>query len=512
MQPSALTSWRDRYTAAGLPPIPVRGKRPRCAGHLLRPPPDQWAEVGPDFQGNLAVILGGPESVCVLDCDDSRAVEAVSGHLEGLGASLPAVCTPSGGRHYYFKASGVPAGLTFARLAPEIGKGELRARHCYVVAPASDIGGQWYRFLEGSPEAIGRLRPIRWRDVAPWALAHRQPQQADPLDCLPVRLAWRELPPATEWLLRALRGAPKGVPVGVYPTRSEAEAGVCTTLGLCGWSFADVLALFNRERPGHFAEHARPREYLQRTFGKALGVLAASETRQALAQRYSEASACPWPGRGGGYDRAVYLALLAVCWQFDGFEVEASTRVLSEHAAMSYGAVPNALKRLQNRGLVAQEKPCYYDHSEAHAATWRIVMSKSCAIVTGGSVLCAAKAAEGQASGGLEGVAAELWARSALGKSAALVYVALGSEARLVGELAEATGKHRQTVSKALRRLAAFALAEDTGRGWVRGPASLAEAAEVLDCEAEASLRRARHERQREAMAYAIRRSSSPSQ
>ena len=345
--------------------------------------------------------------------------------------------------------------------------------------------------------------------MAPWALGKRQPTRADPLDRLPVRLVWRELPARTRGLLAALGTASKGRPVGGgrYATRSEAEAAVCATAALCGWGFPEVLRVFELMRPGHFAECARPDAYLERTWRKALGVLAASGTREVLALRHAEASSWPWPGRSGGSDRAVYLALLAVCWQCDSLVVEASVRSLGEHSGLGRTAVASALRRLVAGGFVALERPSHYSDGVSHATTWRVIMANKRTKVTGGRGL------DGFLPGDLaqanvarvppEVALGELWARPSgggLGKSAALVRAALGGVALRVSDLAAATGKHRQTVRTALLRLEAVALAERVGRAWRRGPASLSEVAAALDCGGAARLRRTVHVLEREAL------------
>ena len=75
-----------------------------------------------------------------------------------------------------------------------------------------------------------------------------------------------------------------------------------------------------------------------------------------------------------------------------------------------------------------------------------------------------------------------------------------------VGELAELTGKHRNTVRTALTALAEFGLARRQDGAWVSGPASVAEVAEELGAAEHARLRRTVFEHQREAFRWAIER------
>jgi len=75
----------------------------------------------------------------------------------------------------------------------------------------------------------------------------------------------------------------------------------------------------------------------------------------------------------------------------------------------------------------------------------------------------------------------------------------LTDEPQSAKELARATGRGRGAVQKALKALAAYALAENDGGAWKRGPSDVGEVAREFNAEERASLRRARHERQREA-------------
>lgn len=502
--PTPLTQWRQRWTAAGIPTIPVKGKAAACEAWQLRPTAEQWQEVGHDWPGNIAVVCGG--GLAVADGDSPEACRGIEAHLVGLGVdpqNVPTVRTASGfGRHYYLAVSEDAPPGNLALLAPAIGPGELRyGRGAYVVAPSSVIDGRHYVFMLRYPEAIRKQRPIAWRDLYP--LIGTAPQATPDLETPPVRLQHRDMPARARTLLRALAVTDRPTrPFMGYDSRSEAEAAAVALLILAGWDYAEIAATFTRFKPGHYREHANPEAYLARTYRRVLSFLADTPTRRILATSWLAAEARAWPGRGGGLDFATYRALVATGWNFDSLTVTASLRWLAEHAAASIEGVRHALKRLQSAELVTrvaswQPTPAlrgasYFLHP-VPAPSERA--SQTCDYL---STYCA--------SGGAP---SEVWAQghegqraSTLGKTSALVYAALTGEGQGVGAVALATGKHRNTVRAALTRLAAWGLAEATPAGWVRGSASLGDVAEAMEAEKLASRRRFSHELDREAWKY----------
>jgi len=93
---------------------------------------------------------------------------------------------------------------------------------------------------------------------------------------------------------------------------------------------------------------------------------------------------------------------------------------------------------------------------------------------------------------------AELWARDRLGQTAGLVYARLTITPQSAPALAEATGKHRRTVHRALTRLAVEGLAERARGGWIVGTASAATVARDWDAPAQRTARERVIETERE--------------
>jgi predicted transcriptional regulator len=521
--PDELTAWRGRWMAAGLPTIPItpgtqdkpKGK-PVSGQWQRRPTAEQWQDAGPDFDGNIAVVCGeGRVCIDADNKDDPQTSARVEAYLSGLGLDLqtvPTVATYSGiGRHFYLVSTGEPPGGAYANLAPSIGTGELRyGRGAYVMAPCSTVNGRHYHFVASHPEALRRLRGIPWKALLPLIGTAAAPRPQ--LDAPPVALRKAPAQDRALLLLRALAvtDGPRRPFMG-YVSRSEAEAAVVAMLILAGRDFAEIAATFARSKPGHYREHPKPEDYLARTYRHALADVAADPTRQTLAELYDNAAGMPWDGGGGGLDFAVYRALVASAWAVRDFTVQASHRQLAEDAAASPHGVHNALERLVSRGLIRKAAPWHPDPLRGNVWEVRECTIREHVVTVGeplGEVESDGKTKQGKAKA-LNEANPELWARpaetqaiAALGKSALLVYVALGrhSGPLRIAELAHATGKHRNTVSAALGRLEAWGLAaQDEGKRWALGAADPADVAEAIRADEQAKRRRQAHELQRAA-------------
>ena len=517
---TGLSRWRGRWEGAGVPTIPLQPgrKTPVCTAWQARSSADQWHQVGgSDFRGNVGTIMGGGNAV--IDCDAPETVNAVVAGLAGMGVNpgrLPQVRTLHQDHlQFYIRVDGAPEAGAYVNLAPDVGPGELRfGPGAYLVAPCSEVDGVRYRFVNGWPELLPTLRPVSWQDLT-WLIAPVAPTVGTALERPPIPLLRRPMPARAETLLRYLATATKGEPVKTYASRSEAETAVVTMLILAGWELSEIEAEFEQRLPGHYRDNPNPKRCIAREYTHALGVLAASPTRLQIVNVYEDAQAAAWPGRGGLLSRAVLLGLLSIGWQFDTWEPCASVRCLAEAAAASRRGVQNALTRLQAGGLVRRVggwhagfttgelvatgdrwrltgEPCPISSHKSHVRAFLEVADGAPPV---DPVVQELDTGEGDTAAGA--ALAELWTR--VGRSAGAVYGHLGMDPRTVKDLAESTGKHRNTVHAALERLAAWDLAEHTPGGWVRGPGNLADVAAEVDAEGHARRRRVAHDLQREA-------------
>jgi hypothetical protein len=494
--PVNLSLWRTWYTSAGIATIPLvpYGKRALCEAWQYVPPETQWSDVGGDeFRGNIGARCGG--GLAVLDGDSPEAARNLRAHLTGLGVAALEVETATPGHlQYYLPVAGVPPTFNYCKLPGDVGAGELRAgAGAYVVAPCSKVGDRRYRFVAGDLDTYRALRPVRWSDLA-LLWGGWQTSAVGSLISAPVRLVRRAVPDRAFYLLELLRGAEKGIPLAGYPTRSEAEAAVVAVLVLAGYELSDIGRTFGHHLPGHYAEYRTTRQragYLARTYGKVLGVLAASPVRQELAELYQAAASWQWPDRGGGLDCKTYQAVVAHGWQCDTFSPAASLRSLAEHAGASPSGVRNALRRLVKHDLLAYVG----QQDRTHGATWCI--TKNAYLHIGHINTASSRQQAGSP------LWAELWSRDRLGASGRLVYGHLVSDGggASAGELAEATGKGVDTCRRALKKLSAAGLAESDGghpARWHRGDRDPGDVANELGCAAAGARRRARHRDERE--------------
>lgn len=512
MQRAELATWRDRWTAAGIPTIPLRpnDKGPMCAAWSVRSSADQWHEVGTGYAGNIGTVPGN--GLVVIDCDALSTLTNVRDALIDLGISEPIVVhsATAGHAHVYLKARGDPPSSTSrGNLLADLGPGDLRwSSGSYLVAPCSTVDGRVYRFERGGPESIPLQHAIRWTDLER-LLARRAAQPitsgvSGSLTHPPIPLLRRDMPQRARWLLDYLRTALPGQPVSIldldrkavklYASRSEAGTAVVAMLILSGWNLDDVRREFERSQPGHWAEQRDQERCLRRKYQYALEALSSSPPRRVIARLYEHAAGMAWPGRTGLTDRAVYLALLAVAWQWQTWTPYAAQRDLAEYAATKRQTVGRALKRLQAAGMIElAELP---DRNASIGTRWdlsRWALAAMESVALGDHKSHVKRV--GAAVGGDAAAACEVWAT--VGRSAGAVWQQLGDEPLGVAALVAATGKHLATVYRALQRLQGWDLAEAVEGGWVRSARALQDVALEVDAAGRARRRHQVHELQR---------------
>ena len=261
-----------------------------------------------------------------------------------------------------------------------------------------------------------------------------------------------------------------------YPSRSEAEQAVVLHAVWCGWEFAELAELFEQYKPGHYAAHKNRARYLRICWQNAIGYLADTPERATIAELWQWAESRPWPGRGGGNEYLTYRTLLQRAWLANTLEPDVSRRDIELNASMGSTGARGALRRLVNQGVIA---PHGQRQRPTAALTWRLLPDVD-------TIEQHEKHATCRDVDALPG-GAEMWAM--LGRSAGMVYTRLSQEPQQISDLATATGKHRNTVRKALNRLSGFGLAFKTDSGWIVGDRNPAEVAHDLGA-AEAKGRR----------------------
>jgi len=520
-----LAGQRQRLMSAGLAVIPLSGKTPpACVASWQHIPiGEQWRlandSAGGAWRGNLGIVAGN--GTAFIDCDSPQSVQNVQQLLAGLagptatgkpgkyaayaGKTAPRVQTAHGGLHVYLRVKDVPDGFNWGQLPPDIGAGELRVRNAYVVAPPSKLAdGTRYKWQQGQPEALADLPPISWGDLVSMGLVTQTALAGWQLPDIP--LLRRPAPEYATQLALILGTAAPGQPVMGYDSRSEAEAAIVAHLILSGWPFDDIARFFEEKAPGTYASKttAQRDSYLKRTYSRVLAVLKADRDRLHLAQLYEQADRAAWPGRGGASDKRTYQAVLGLAWPAGRLQLSVASRDIAQLAAIDDRTARTARRRLAEAGLLhylgravdSDGQPAY------DKASWYRI--------TGNMPAPAAQPetplnTTATAAGGLE-----LWAWQRLGHSTELVYKHLPEHTTAsTAQLIAVTGKHRNTVTKALQRLAQYGLAATNGKSragcrWGRGPVTVLQVARQWGAGKEAQRRATHIERDRAAHAFML--------
>jgi hypothetical protein len=488
-----LDGWRERWELAGLQTVPLRaGDKAPLSRWKQVPTAKQWAKAE-GKSVNLGVLPDG--NVIAVDCDTPETTRTVGARLSALGLELPSTATPSGGRHFWLKASDVPTEITWRELASDVGKGELRARDCYLTEPKSYVDGVPYRFVKGGPESIQALPVVEWRDLT-WLL----PSTAAGL--LPVPLL-RPNPKLSTSTLERL----KGNGLGHYKSRSEADQAILASLINSGFAFERVVELFKKyPAGGKFRELYRANkeaavEWLKHSY-EAAYEWASTHTscgkQRAIAAR-TWANAFAWTGRTGAVDKLVFLAYVSVANRSGKVTFGASSREIAELAGVNNDTAHVATKRLIRRGgMLAQ----------VEASTgWRSPTFELSPTIP--------KDVEGTGSCESQHQGHDVFrTRGGLGKSSELVWEALQAGPLSVADLVTRSGRFRTTVTHWLKRMAhivdpatgeILSLVEQVGAKWhVAKEADLDRAAKALGTSGAGAAQKAKHARERAAHAKGL--------
>lgn len=432
MTPSRLAALE--FLEMGLDAIPLQplSKRALLAGWRDSEPAVQW-ESAPEV-ANIGIRCGGKMSLCVIDSDDKKRPtwRSVQNHLWGLGLEpgcYPSVFTPNGGRHAYFLLDGTLEG-NYRILNPEVGAGEFRyGKGAYVAAPPSQLETGSYSLIEGD---FHYLPTIRKADILP-LLARTDSIKVD---------AEANITKPSRFAYALLQG--KGIEK--YPSRSEAEQAILTSMVNVGMGFHEVLELFIRyPAAGKFQELHKKNpssaiQWLNNSYQKALDYAQTheSQARKNAKEQIEWARSISWPGRTGSTDRAVYLAHASIAYRAGKTIYAASSRTLAELAGVSRPTAEHANHRLQAKNLIKPEENAIAEQ----ATKYRLVKQ---------DISTSYKPFEGVDKAYI--TSHDAFRHAGLGKSAGEVYALLLEEPLTAGELATRTGRHITTVNRVLNRM-----------------------------------------------------------
>jgi len=451
-----------------IPVTPDAKYPPVCGGWQYKAPAVQWATAPVD--ANAALRGGGDLQALYIDADDKKApgtAANVRRILNGWGVyddgDVPIVRTASlVGRQFYTR-SAVRLDGSVRSLRRDIGAGEVRyGPGAYVLAPGAVVDGVIYTLEAGD---LRQLPALDLADVR--VFAEVDPATAQKRASIP-RLAHKLLTGDAATLAR-------------YPTRSEAEQACIASLIGAGHDFDSIYALFTMHPgAGKFAElrlHSErdARRWLRRSYDNASRWSAMHESPGRALGRAAQTWALsqPWPGRTGNSMMALFLAYGEIQRQCGALTFAAPVRRLAELAGINKKTVLKVNRQLLDAGLV--ERVC--SHTGTYSGLFRLGDAQSYDTST--------DSGDGQKSYTsthpvcvevYDFCHADAWRFRGLGKSALLVLSQLrAAPGATAAELAESTGKHKRTVTRALARMAhivdadtgeVLRLVEADGDGW----------------------------------------------
>lgn len=124
----------------------------------------EWVQEG----GNVGTLTGSVSGIAVIDIDNHNGVDGLGNLKEFLDTydiELPktqVIKTPSGGLHYYFKLDEKYNETQFIQNHPQLKGVDFQTHGRYVVAPPSQINGNYYEVVRDVE--IAEL-PDKWLDM-----------------------------------------------------------------------------------------------------------------------------------------------------------------------------------------------------------------------------------------------------------------------------------------------------------------------------------------------------------
>jgi len=436
---------------------------------------------------NVAVLCGGASgNLVALDGDTPTVYREQVTRLAGQGITHTWMIErePNGSAHD--NGGTVLLRLPFPVKSTKRGDLDILGEGRYFVAPPSAHpgGGLYYNATDWPIFEVADLAALPWLPLT--AAPDRGP---DPCRRIP-RLA------------RAILAGDKAT-LARYPSRSESEAALCTSLLRGRFDFSGAVALLRSyPGPGKFkaldAENPRNAlRYLSLTWHNAQEFVATHDSEAGLlAARLREwALARPWPGRGASSDRAVFLGHLSIVEQCGVDPHDASARRLAELAGVSWRTASVASRRLVDAGLLELTRRA----TPLLSHTWRLLKPSDLEGDTKfGAYVHTLSPPHVMMCELMHGL--DAFRFRGLNKSAAEVLVALQlASGATVNDLAALTGRHRTTVKRGLLKMLKVGLVAALGDGYWQAVADpdFDQVARLLGTKGAAKRQRSQHTRDR---------------
>ncbi|MBL6983018.1 MAG: bifunctional DNA primase/polymerase [Anaerolineales bacterium] len=434
---SSLDLARYHYGDLGFDTVPLTpgSKKAYAHGWEKRSSHRLWSVAPP--KANIGIRGGGYAQVAFIDCDSPKTFETASRWLSGLGyeeGDYPLVRSASGGgRHIYVNFLGNLPG-DWRKLSKDFGAGEFRyGMGAYVVAPPSMVtGGKTYSLIKGDLRQLPRLT---LEDILP--ILGNKDTSSEKATKIPRRV------------IPLLFG--KGIEN--YKSRSEAEQSILTSLINAGFSFAQVLSIFNQNQcAGKYAEMRtkNPQKaefWLQKSYTESYAWANAheSEERQKALDVIAWAESTSWQGRTGPSDQLAFIAAAQIAYKAGRLSFSASCRDVAEGAGIGRTTGAKALHRLvSDHQLLELEKKAVGDCANVYRLntdnaklghSLSTLSVRRCPSYVTHDVFRKGKGKRG------------------LGKAAGQVWQILQFTSANIDELTEKTGRNKRTIKKVLDRM-----------------------------------------------------------
>ncbi len=388
---------------------------------------------------NIGVVCGiASDNLAIIDAETKEAFKIQLQRCERAGIADTWIDETFRGGHILTKTPVAVKPKSFKKEGFEV-----RAQGQFVLLPPSTHpSGKIYQFIN-QPASIVRVPSL---DALDWLKLEPAPQH-------------KPLPRKARQILR-------GEHYDRYASRSEAEQAIVTTLVNSGFDFYETLVLFRTYSPAKFAEIERDdpdkaMQWLKLCFDHARSFCAADSPQRRFARAVqAKAEASPWPGRHGITSKAVFLAHTNLAHRSGQPTYHASSRDISEIAGVGRKTASNASRRLAESGLLELVQSANFSYANRYRLAEKTNMAPLPHI-------------------GLEGVGStssfslpDAFRRRGLGHAAFEVLRALESGPLKAREVAQRTGRHIQTVRKALARLGRFGCAHKFCGRWKGKPIS----------------------------------------
>jgi hypothetical protein len=413
---------------------------------------------------NIGVVCGiASDNLAIIDAETKQAFEAQLRHCERAGIADTWIDETYRGGHILTKTPVPVKGKSF-----KTDGFEVRAQGQFVLLPPSTHPtGAIYRFIN-QPASIVRVPSL------------------DALDWLNLEPASRHKP-----LPRKARQILRGEHYDRYASRSEAEQAIVTTLINSGFDVYETLAIFRSYSPAKFAEiekidPVKAAQWLQLCYDRAHAFCVADSPARRFARAVqAKADSSPWPGRHGMTNKAVFLAHTNLAHRSGQPSYHASSRDIAEIAGVGRKTAAKSSGRLAASGLLELVQSATFSYANRYRLPEKTNIAPLPHI-------------------GLEGVGSsssfllpDAFRRGGLGHSAFEVIKALESGQLKAKEIAQRTGRHVQTVRKALLRLGRFGCVEEVGGRWRGRPLSEINLEELARIVGTAGARKKQKERHR---------------